>query len=104
MYCIIINIILIKLKHFLERPEPTSTSGVASDKLLSRGIEPRSRLATALLSLMAGLNVQERRMKRVRARVREIIICKHDLMIRFKVFRHIRHLFNFTEGYTHTWL
>ena len=68
---------------FLERPEPTRTSGVASDELLSRGIEPRSRLATALLSLMAGLNVQERRMKkRVRAKVREIIIRKHDLMIR----------------------
>ena len=68
----------------LEHPEPTGTSGVASDELLSRGIEPRSRLATALLLLMASLNVQERRMKkRVRARVREIIIIrKHDLMIR----------------------
>ena len=68
---------------FLERPERTSTSSVASNELLSRGIEPQSRLATALLSLMASLNVQERRTKkRVRARVREIIIRKHDLMIR----------------------
>ena len=67
----------------LERPEPTSTSGVASDELLSRSIEPRSRLATALLSLMASLNDKKRRMKKVRARVREIIIIrKHDLMIR----------------------
>ena len=48
----------------LEHPEPSSTSGKASDELLSRGIEPRSRLATALLSLMASLNVQERRMKK----------------------------------------
>ena len=43
-----------------ERPEPTGTSRVASDS----GREPRLRLVTILLSLIANRNDQERRMKK----------------------------------------
>ena len=51
-----------------EGPEPTSTSSVASsdsgDAATFSRREPRLRLVTALLSLIANRNDQERRMKK----------------------------------------